>query len=88
MNTQCKDVTIHRLKISTGIFESANSMEKNFEIRENDRDFKVGDYLILQEWNGIEYTGRETTPREVTYILSSIYFYGLSTGYVALGLKE
>lgn len=38
---------IHELKILPEYFEAVTSGRKQFEIRKNDRDFKVGDQLIL-----------------------------------------
>ena len=60
---------------------------KNFEIRYNDRDYKVGDILILKEWNRGKYTGRECR-REVIYVYHSDGTYGLSSDYVVMALKE
>ena len=57
---------------------------KPFEIRKNDRDFQVGDVLILKEWDNIKYSGREIGA-VVRYVL--IDFIGLQEGYVALGLQ-
>ena len=48
---------IHELKILTEYFEAVASGRKRFEIRKNDRDYKVGDRLYLREWNGEEFTG-------------------------------
>lgn len=46
---------IHELKILHEYFEAVTSGRKQFEIRKNDRGFKVGDQLILCEhdlWGG------------------------------------
>lgn len=49
----------HFLKIQPQYFEEVRNGNKSFEIRKNDRDFKVGDTLYLQEYNPLaqEYTG-------------------------------
>ncbi|MEM5592885.1 DUF3850 domain-containing protein [Niallia circulans] len=59
----------HFLKIQPQYFEEVRNGNKSFEIRKNDRDFKVGDTLYLQEYNPLEqeYTG-EVVKREITYI--------------------
>ncbi|EKD8217487.1 DUF3850 domain-containing protein [Listeria innocua] len=58
----------HKLKIDIKYFKAILSGKKNFEIRNNDRNFKVGDTVILQEiTNDRIYTGREVTGI-ITYI--------------------
>lgn len=50
----------HSLKINIEYFEEILRGNKNFEIRYNDRDFKVGDTVILKEiTKDRKYTGRE-----------------------------
>ena len=41
----------HELKTWVGPFEAIWAKQKHHEIRENDRDFKVGDQLILREFD-------------------------------------
>lgn len=40
---------IHQLKIESNYFEDVASGKKTFEVRKNDRDFRVGDFLALNE---------------------------------------
>ena len=56
---------------------------KTFEVRKYDRDFRVGDILILKEYNG-EYTGKSVTMR-ICYALSDPDF--VKDGYVILGIQ-
>lgn len=49
----------HFLKILPEYFEMVRSGNKPFEVRKNDRNFKVGDTLILREFDGENYTGKE-----------------------------
>ena len=68
----------HKLKTDSMVFTHVYNGLKDFELRKNDRDFKVSDTLILQEtkYTGVEmrngsslyYTGREIEC-EVNYIL-------------------
>ncbi|WP_110925911.1 DUF3850 domain-containing protein [Bacillus massiliglaciei] len=62
-------MSTHHLKVYPAYFKALSSREKTFEIRENSHDFKVGDWLILQEFipEKEEYTGAELV-RKITYI--------------------
>jgi len=77
-------MTTHELKLWTVFFE--DTYRKPFELRRNDRGFKVGDRLHLREWDREmrAYTGRECM-REVLYVLPE-GSPGLADGYVGLGL--
>lgn len=76
---------IHELKILPEYFDAVAKREKTFEIRKNDRGFKVGDYLTLKEWDGEQYTGREVR-RYVNYILYD-WTGGLQDGWCIMNLK-
>ncbi len=76
----------HELKILPQWFEDVVKGKKNFEIRKNDRDFKVGDKLLLKEYTYGRFTGREVTKR-VMYVYHGDGTYGLSPDYCILGLK-
>lgn len=78
---------IHALKTLPEYFEAVWENKKTFELRENDRDFKVGDYLALNEWDGEKYTGR-TTLVEVIYILDPNEVMTCAGGYVIMGIKK
>lgn len=52
----------------------------------NDRDYNVGDTLILKEWYRGKYTGREIR-RTVSYIYYGDGNYGLSDGYVVMAIR-
>lgn len=57
----------HYLKISDKYFDDVACRIKNAEIRYNDRNYKVKDWLILYEWDGENYTGRWAV-RQIKYI--------------------
>lgn len=72
MSTETKELRApvrHELKTWLEFYQPIEDGIKTFEIRKNDRDFRVGDSLILLEWNpyGENYTGRGTI-RYITYI--------------------
>ncbi|GAB2780491.1 hypothetical protein GCM10027275_25040 [Rhabdobacter roseus] len=77
----------HILKVDKDLFPDLETGVKNFEVRLNDRDFKVHDYLILKEH--CRETGKFTgniARRIVRYILPGGQ-YGIEPGYVVLGLQ-
>jgi hypothetical protein len=76
----------HELKILPQYFDDVMSGKKRFELRKADRDYKLGDYLYLREWNG-EYTGRYCF-RKITYIYEGTGEYGLAEGYWILGIEQ
>lgn len=78
----------HELKTWPSYFNAVMNGIKTFEIRKFDRPFKVGDVLLLQEYNPSEgkYTGAVCT-RQVTYILKGGQF-GIEEGYCVLGLSK
>jgi hypothetical protein len=54
---------------------------KTFEIRKNDRDFQVGDELLLKEYESEKFTGN-ILAAVVTYITD----YAQRDGYVVMGI--
>ena len=56
---------IHELKLDTEYFDDVKSGLKTFEIRKNDRDFKVGDVLALSLYSSYyrEYTKKDVFGR-------------------------
>lgn len=76
----------HELKIWTEYFEDVVMGVKPFEIRKNDRDFKVGDILHLKEYNSEtnNYTGR-SIKKKISCIFNGGQF-GIKKDYVILGL--
>jgi len=66
-------MTIHNLKIVDPFFDAVREGIKTFEVRKDDRDFKVGDGLILSQWmdegNGRGQYSGEAVSAIVRYIL-------------------
>lgn len=60
------------------------SGKKRFELRKNDRGFKVGDGLRLKEYTNGEETGRYIDA-DIVYMLED--FAGLTDGYCVLGIE-
>ena len=85
---------LHRLKTDPEVYQAVLAGRKTFEIRLNDRDFRVGDELLLMETTAtgeaikagapLQYTGNELRKR-VSHVLSG---YGLMPGWVCLSFER
>jgi hypothetical protein len=84
----------HELKTDPAVFDAVADGSKTHEIRLNDRDFQIGDGLLLRRtaWSGqqmkvagfpLQYTGEELRA-EVTHVLTG---YGLMPGWVILSIR-
>lgn len=60
---------LHKIKCWPKYFQSSWVGRKTFEIRENDRNYRVDDEIVLEEWDPAEndYTGRSICG-VITYI--------------------
>lgn len=84
----------HELKIWPEYFQAVQEGIKTHEIRVNDRDFHVGDVLVLLEWfpschtfgEGASYTGRKCEV-EVTYITRGGQF-GIRSDMVVMSIRR
>ena len=75
---------IHELKIQSEYFLAVINKTKTFEIRKNDRDFKVDDKIILREIDSSgRYTGRNAF-RKIAYITD----YAQQENYVVMAIDE
>ena len=77
----------HELKIKPEYFQAVWDGRKRAELRKDDRDYHVGDILILREWECEEYTGSGIAVR-VTHILRHCAEYGLADGYCILSIER
>ena len=78
----------HKLKTWPVFFSDVESGAKTFEIRQNDRDFQVGDILVLQEYKPTtkQYTGQEIFV-VVTYAIHLDGLPGIPPGLVGMGIQ-
>lgn len=85
MDKQMEAANVHELKTWPDEFDAILLNLKTHEFRKDDRGFKVGDTLILQEWNPEteRYTGRNVR-RTVTYIGKGGF--GIPEGYAVLSI--
>lgn len=87
-STVDQDAIVHQVKLVNPFFEETWQGRKPFEIRCNDRDYKVGDWLYLREYfptfeDKPERYGRWMLAK-VTYLLSHCRVDGLLFGWVCM----
>lgn len=77
---------VHQLKTINPYFRDVYNGIKKFEVRYNDRDFQVGDTLVLKEYDAMtcKYSGNSIY-RRVTYLLDDPEL--VKPGFVVLGIK-
>ncbi len=77
---------VHELKCQTKYYGAILLSHKTFDVRKNDRNFKVGEYITLKEWDNEknEFTGNSLS-RRINYILPGGQF-GIEKGYCVLGI--
>lgn len=79
---------VHELKTWPIYFYRVFAGQKNFEVRKDDRDFQIGDTLLLKEYDPTTntYTGRKLY-RNVDYILRGGDF-GIEEGYCVMSISK
>lgn len=80
--------TTHKLKTLKLYFKSVWTGVKKFEVRRNDRNFKVGDLLELQEYDDSNnsYTGREVRSIIIYVLQGGVY--GIDREFCVIGFKR
>lgn len=78
-------IEVHELKCLPEYYEAALLGKKSFELRKDDRKFKVGDLVLLREYDNGYYTGRTLGYRTIVYILRNCEEHGLKEGYCIIG---
>ena len=76
---------IHKIKISHLYYDDIQNGKKNFELRKDDRNYQVGDKLLLHEIKEDSLTGRLI---EVDVVYKLVNYVGLENGYCILGIKR
>ena len=74
----------HQIKLKSEFFDDAAAGRKNFELRKNDRNYKEGDVLEMEEVKDGKKTGRKCSKR-IVYMMEN--FEGLEDGYCILGCE-
>jgi hypothetical protein len=79
------ECTVHHLKIWPEYYREVYNHRKTFEVRKADRPYRVGDELLLREWDPVQegYTGNDCA-RTITYILDDPGY--VKEGYIILAI--
>ncbi len=66
---------IHELKCYPEYYQALIDGTKTFEVRVNDRNFQIGDWINFHEYNPKteEYTGRSSDGRKIIYMVKGIF---------------
>lgn len=78
----------HELKLNRKFAFAVWCGVKQFEIRNNDRDYQFGDrirFRVVDDEGNYKSSLLDNELYEITYVLSG---WGLEPGYVALGIRE
>lgn len=75
----------HQLKLNEEFWDAVMSGEKNFEVRNNDREFKKGDTVVFNRVTEHGTTYELSKPFEITYVLSG---WAIKEDFVAFGIKR
>ena len=78
----------HTLKIKEKFYLDIARGKKTFEIRKNDRDYKVGDLIKFVDTNGKDFSEFAYRVYEITYILTHEDFEPIPEDYVVFSIKE
>lgn len=79
----------HDLKTLSEYLDAVGSRQKTFEVRRDDRDFRVGDLLTLREWDdGLCEFGPRWIACKITYVLrgDAALRFGVRPGFCVLGI--
>lgn len=83
-------MTQHPLKTLAPFFDAVADGSKTFELRKNDRNYQVGDTLLLERWcepGPLQDTKTAPIRKTVTYVLRGGQ-YGLDREFCILGLGD
>lgn len=58
---------VHKIKLLSKYFEDVDNHIKTAEVRYNDRNYEVGDWLVFLEWDG-EKQGSRYISRRITLV--------------------
>lgn len=82
---EAKVVRVHELKTWPRFFRDLIARRKHTELRRHDRDFQVGDTLLLREWQP---RSKTYTRREIRRVITHMYATHEVPGFCVLELEE
>lgn len=74
---------VHKIRLNSTEFDAIKRGRETFEIRKADKRYLIGDTLVYEEFEGMEYTERKIRKR--VYEVTTEYE-GLKEGYVILSV--
>jgi hypothetical protein len=84
-----KPRTVHHVKSRVLWYQDILSGKKPFDVRLNDRGYKVGDILMLHEWDDrVDMEAGHYTGRDIQRLVTYIAGFGCEPGYVVLGFTR
>jgi hypothetical protein len=78
---------VHELKCVDPYYDDVAEERKTFEVRRADRDFRVGDILLLRQWDERGGYSGWWCQRRIRYRLDGGQF-GIDPGWCVLGLED
>jgi hypothetical protein len=84
--TDAGSYRVHQLKTIEPYFSAVKSGDKTFEVRKFDRDFQVGDFLMLTFYNPKTNQLGESIIKRITYMLTDQPY--VPEGYVILAIAD
>lgn len=79
---------LHILKIKESYFLDVNRGRKKAELRQDDRQYEVGDLIHFVDVKGREINWFDSNLYEITHILRNVEEYGLKRGYAILSIEK
>ena len=79
---------LHVLKIKPCYFYYVSRELKKAELRQDDRQYEVGDLIHFVDTKGCEIDGFSDNLFEITHILRNVPEFGLDVNYAILSIKK
>ena len=80
--------SVHQIKCINPFYNEVAAGIKTFEVRYNDRNYNVGEKVVLYEYDPEK---QKHTGRWLTFVISYILpggQYGIANGYIVMGISE